>query len=85
MGGNKDYEQELFDEPKNQEVEQGDKKIDFRQREYGRSSIKGRPNIDEISKRNEEEEKRDRKSHYMMMGVIILIIIVVILMVYFFS
>ena len=85
MGGNKDYEQELFDEPKNQEVEQGDKKIDFRQREYGRSSIKGRPNIDEISKRNEEEEKRARKSSYITIGITILLIIVVVLLVYFFS
>ena len=85
MGSNNDYEQELFDLPKNQNVGQSDNKVDFRQREYGRSSIKGRPNIDEISKRNEEEEKRARKLSRITTGIIILLIIVVMLLVYFFS
>ena len=85
MGSNNDYEQELFDVPKDPKAEQGDKKIDFRQREYGSVSIKGRPNINEISKRNEEEEKQDRKSSYITTGIIILLIIVVMLLVYFFS
>ena len=85
MGGNRDYEQELFDVPENQKVEQGDKKIDFRKREYGRPAIKGSPNIDEISKRNEEEEKRNKKSSYITIGIAILLIIVVVLLIYFFS
>ena len=55
------------------------------QREDSHASITGRPNIDEISKRNEEAEKRERKSFYTVTGIIVLLIIVVILLVYFFS
>ena len=48
-------------------------------------SITGRPNIDEISKRNEEEEKKKKKSFYIVTGIIILLIIVVMLLVDFFN
>ena len=56
-----------------------------RRREDNRASVTGRPNIDEISKRNEEAEKRERKSFYTVAGIIVLLIIVVIFLVYFFS
>ena len=54
-------------------------------KDVGHSSISGRPNIDEISKRNEIEEKRERKSTYIKTGIIILMVVVVVLLVYFFS
>ena len=55
------------------------------QSEDRRSTITGRPNIDDISKRNEEAKKRDRKSFYTVALIIILSIIVVMLLVYFIS
>ena len=48
-------------------------------------SITGRPNIDEISKRNEEEEKQERKSSYLVKGIILLFVLVAVLLLYFFS
>ena len=48
-------------------------------------TIKPRPDINEISKRNEIEEKRERKSTYIKTGIIILMVVVVVLLVYFFS
>ena len=56
-----------------------------RPRENSRISIAGRPNIDEISKRNEEAEKRTRKSFYTVAGIIVLLIIAIIFLLYFFS
>ena len=61
MGSNYDNEQELFDGPKNQTIKQDSKVVTSTQREDSRVSIEGRPNIDEINKRNEEEKKRDRR------------------------
>ena len=55
------------------------------QSEDGRPTITGRPNIDDISKRNEEAKKRERKSFYTVALIIVLSIIVVMLLVYFFS
>ena len=70
-------------------IENDDEKVDYTEkkqnREYGRSSITGRPNIEEISKRNAEAEKRERRSSYTVAGIIVLFIIVVIVLVYFFS
>ena len=54
-------------------------------KDVGHSSISGRPNIDEISKRNEEEIKRERKSLYIVAGIIILFIVIVVVLIYFFS
>ena len=54
-------------------------------KDVGHSSISGRPNIDEISRRNEEAEKRESKSFYTVTGIIVLLIIAVIFLVYFFS
>ena len=45
----------------------------------------GRPDINEISKRNEETEKQERKSFYITTGIIVLLITVVVFLVYFFS
>ena len=76
MGSNND---------KDQTVGQADTSAASGQQKIDRSFIKGRPNIDEISKRNEEEEKRERRSSYIRTGIILLLITVVILLVYFFS
>ena len=54
-----------------------------RPRENSRISIAGRPNINEISKRNEEAARQERKSYYIITGKIALLIIVVIFLVYF--
>ena len=56
-----------------------------RPRENSSISITGRPNIDEISKRNEAIAKQERKSFYTIAGVIVLLIIAIIFLLYFFS
>ena len=48
-------------------------------------SIAGRPNINEISKRNEAIKKQERKSFYKIAGIIVLLIIAIIFLLYFFS
>ena len=45
----------------------------------------GRPNIDEINKRNAEEEKQDRKSSYIVTGIMALSVVVVLVLLYFFT
>ena len=45
----------------------------------------GRPNIDEINKRNAEEERQDRKTSYTVTGIMALVVIVIIALVYFFT
>jgi len=47
-------------------------------------SIAGRPNIDEISKRNEAIANQERKSFYKVAGIIVLLIIAIIFLLYFF-
>ena len=54
-------------------------------RENGRISITGRPNINEISKRNEAIAKQERESFYKVAGIIVLLIIAIIFLLYFFS
>ena len=44
-----------------------------------------RPDLNEITKRNEEEAKQDRKSSYTIAGIMALIVAVVIVLVYLFS
>ena len=44
----------------------------------------GRPNLDEINKRNAEEERQDRKSSYIITGITALVIVAIIVLVYFF-
>ena len=77
------------DYDKDQTVKKNDKTVvteqKRQQREYDHSSITGRPNIDEISKKNKETEKRERKSFYTVTEIIVLLIIVDIFLVYFFS
>ena len=48
-------------------------------------TIKARPDINEISKRNEIEEIKEKKTTYIRTGIIVLLIVVVALLVYFFS
>ena len=50
-----------------------------------RSMSTGRPNIDDITKRNEEEKKQDRKSTYTIAGIVVLLIAVIVIAIYFFS
>ena len=54
-------------------------------KENSRISITGRPNINEISKRNEAIANQERKSFYMISGIIVLLIIAIIFLLYFFS
>ena len=74
---------------KNKTVEKDDETLIFDQKisreKQSYASITGRPNIDEISKRNEEAAKQERKSFYTVTGIIILLIIVIVFLVYFFS
>ena len=56
-----------------------------RPREISRTSIAGRPNINEISKRNEAIAKQEKKSFYRVAGIIVLLIIAIIFLLYFFS
>ena len=56
-----------------------------RPRENNRISIADRPNINEISKRNEAIAKQERKSFYKVAGIIVLLIIAIIFLLYFFS
>ena len=50
-----------------------------------RTSIVGRANINEISKRNEAIANQERKSFYTVAGIIVLLIIAIIFLLYFFS
>ena len=55
------------------------------QKEDTRPTITGRPNIDEISKRNAEAVRQERRSSYLVTGIIVLLIMAVMLLVYFLS
>ena len=56
-----------------------------RSRENSRISIAGRPNINEISKRNEAIANQERISIYKVAGIIVLLIIAIIFLLYFFN
>ena len=56
-----------------------------RPRENSRVFIAGRPNINEISERNEAIAKQERKSFYKIAVIIALLIIAIIFLLYFFS
>ena len=72
------------DNTKNQTIEKEEKSIDPAQhREKNNASVTGRPDINEISKRNEEAARQERKSFYIITGKIALLVIVVIFLVYF--
>ena len=77
------------DYDKDQTVKKNDKTVvteqKRQQREYDHSSITGRPNINEISKRNEAIANQERKSFYTVAGIIVLLIIAIIFLLYFFS
>ena len=53
--------------------------------EISRTSIAGRPNINEMSKRNEAIANQERKSFYTVAGIIVLLIIAIVFLLYFFS
>ena len=48
-------------------------------------TVKARPDINEISKRNAIEEIQEKKAIYIRTGIIVLLVVVVVLLVYFFS
>ena len=56
-----------------------------RPKEDNHRSIVGRPNINEISKRNEMIANRERKSFYKVAGITALLIITIISLLYFFN
>ena len=56
-----------------------------RPKESNRIFITGRPNIDEIRKKNETMAKQERKSFYKVAGIIVLLTIATIFLLYFFS
>ena len=74
---------------KSQTVEEIDETIvpvqKERPRENSRISIAGRPNINEMSKRNEAITNQERKSFYTVAGIIVLLMIAIIFLLYFFS
>ena len=74
---------------KNQTVEKIDRTVvpmqEERPRKNSRISIAGRPNINEISKRNEAIANQERKSFYTVAGIIVPLIIAIIFLLYFFS
>ena len=45
----------------------------------------GRPNINEINKRNAEQDKQEKKASYKVVGVAILAIVLIVIAVYVFS
>ena len=75
------------DSDKDRIVEKGDEKImtSMQEETNKRSMSTGRPNIDDITKRNEEERKQDRKSTYTIAGAVVLLIAVIVIAIYFFS
>ena len=75
------------DSDKDRMVEKGDEKTvtSTREETNKRSMSTGRPNIDDITKRNEEEKKQDRKSSYTIAGIVVLLIAVIVIAIYFFS
>ena len=77
------------DNDKSQTIEKNDGTVmstqKERPREISRISIAGRPNINEISKRNEMIANQERKSSYTVAGIIVLLIIAIIFLLYFFS
>ena len=75
------------DSDKDRMVEKGDEKtVTSTQEETDKRSMStGRPNIDDITKRNEEEKKQDRKSTYTIAGIVALLIAVIVIAIYFFS
>ena len=75
------------DSDKDRIVEKGDEKTvtSTREETNKRSMSTGRPNIDDITKRNEEEKKQDRKSTYTIAGIVVLLIAVIVIAIYFFS
>ena len=85
MGSSQNKELNLFNEQKKQEAEGNSKVTKSVQMGFGRASIRGRPNIDEISKRNELEEKQDRKLLYIKTVIVALLIIIFMFLIYFFS
>ena len=72
---------------KNQTVEKIDGMVvpmqEERPRKNSRISIAGRPNINEISKRNEVIANQERKTFYTISGIIVLLIMAIIFLLYF--
>ena len=52
--------------------------------ESGRTPT-GRPDLNEINRRNAEEDKKDRRTSYNVAGIMALFVIIVIALVYFFT
>ena len=75
---------------KSQTVEKINETMVYMQKERPRKNshilpIAGRPNINEMSKRNEAIANQERKSFYTVAGKIVLLIIAIVFLFYFFS
>ena len=74
------------DNRKNQTIEKEEKSIEPAQhRKKNHTSVTGRPDINEISKRNEAIANQERKTFYKVAGIIVLLIIAIIFLLNFFS
>ena len=75
------------DRDKDRIVDKGDEKTmtSTKEETNKRSMSTGRPNIDDINKRNAEEKKQDRKSTYTIAGIVVLLIAVIVISIYFLS
>ena len=75
------------DSDKGRTVEKDDEKTATSTQEATdkKSMSTGRPNIDDINKRNAEEKKQDKKSTYTIAGIVVLLIAVIVIAIYFLS
>ena len=71
---------------KNQTVEKDNETVTSTQEgTQETSAATNRPNINDITARNEEEVRQDRKSSYKKAGIVVLLVAVIIIAIYFFS
>ena len=71
---------------KGQTVERNDETVTFMHEKPQESyAPTGRPNINDINKRNAEQEKQEKKSSYTIAGIVILLIAFIILALNFLS
>ena len=71
---------------KDQTVEKDDKTVTSTQKGTQETSAEtNRPNINDITARNEEEVRQDRKSSYKKAGIVVLLAVVIIIAIYFLS
>ena len=71
---------------KDQTVEKNDETVTSTQERPQESHAPtGRPNINEINKRNAEQDQQEKKASYRVVGIVILAIVLIVAVLYFFS